>query len=208
MRKIIICGLFLLFFVSQTFAKLSAISLDKAIGNSNLIVVATLKNISKGNKDGDINGKGDIFIEKIVGGNVRTINGNALKSGDILELKYFEGFACIYGSHKRIENEKGIFLLTLNSDGEIFRDSFRPLKDLPEIEKLLKKGIVPNEIFKTVKLKNEIVSKSENEENAKVSFCIYSTEKRLNYNLFLALSVVFGAIGLYYLLYRSRFKIR
>lgn len=208
MRKIIICGLFLLFFVSQTFAKLSAISLDKAIGNSNLIVVATLKNISKGNKDGDINGKGDIFIEKIVGGNVRTINGNALKSGDILELKYFGGFACIYGSHKRIENEKGIFLLTLNSDGEIFRDSFRPLKDLPEIEKLLKKGIVPNEIFKTVKLKNEIVSKSENEENAKVSFCIYSTEKRLNYNLFLALSVVFGAIGLYYLLYRSRFKIR
>ncbi|HQU85955.1 MAG TPA: hypothetical protein PKY59_22705 [Pyrinomonadaceae bacterium] len=208
MRKFIICGLLLLFFGTPTFAKLTPISLNELISNSNLIVIGTLKNISEEKKEGDVTGKGDIFIEQIVGGNVKTINGNALKTGDILELKYFEGFACVYGSHKRVENEKGIFLLTLNSDGEIFRDSFRSLKDLPEIEKLLKKGIVPNEIFKTVKLSNETISKSENEENAKVSFCIYSMEKRMNYNLFFALFVIFGAIGLYYFLYRSRFKIR
>jgi hypothetical protein len=214
MKNLLTVFAMLLAFASVSFAKLMFVSLDEAVKNSDLIVVGTLKGISERMEDGATYGKGEIFVQQFIAGNVKTINGFKLKAEDRLQLNYVEDFACVMGSYRRIENEKGIFLLTLNNEGDITSKDFRSIESLSEIKNLLKKGVKPKGVFKKIKLQNELedlqlreINNTSNY-NPEVSFGIYSLERKVNYQPILTLLVILVSISLYYLLYRSRFKIR
>lgn len=213
MKNLYIACFIILAFTSNSFAKLLFIPLEEAIKNSDLIVIGTLKDITEKSEAGVTTGKGKIVVEQFVAGNVKNTKGISLKSGDELQLNYVESFACVYGSHKRIENEKGIFLLKLNTDGEIQYEDFRSLESLSEIKKLLKKGIKPSEVAKIIKIKNadeQISQPSLAEQTPEITICpLYSEEsKQKEYSPFQAFLVILASISLYFLLYRSRFKIR
>lgn len=214
MKNLVIVSILILAFASVSFAMIMPASLNEDVKNSDLIVIGTLKDISEKNENGATYGTGKIFVEQFIAGNVKTVNGFKLKADDKLQLKYVENFACVIGSHRRIENEKGVFLLTLNDAGEITSEDFRSIESLSEIKKLLKKGVKPNSTFKTIKTQNESKEiqlqeiRNTNNQNSEVSFGIYSLERKVNYQPILTLLVILALISLYYLLYRSRFKIR
>lgn len=204
----------LMAFSSVSFAKLMYVPLDEAIRSSDLIVVGTLKDISENNQGLGTSGRGEIVVEELIAGNVKTAAGSALENGDRLTLNYVENFACVMGSHRRIENEKGVFLLTLKDDGEILSQDFRSLGDLKEIKKLLRKNVKSDRVPKTIKPQNE--TRNENppvyrfpaNENAQINICEYSFARTVNFRPIFALLVILSSLSLYYLLYRSRFKIR
>lgn len=216
MKNLLIACVIVFAFVSNSFAKLMFIPLEEAIENNDLIVIGILKGISERDEDGTVHGKSEIFVEEFVAGNVKTAKKLPLKNGDKLQLDYVENFACVMGSHKRIENEKGIFLLTLGDNGEIQSKDFRTLESLIEIKSLLKKGIKTNKVFKTIKIQNELeqnfkVRAKENlmEPVSEISFCMYSNQpKPTQHYPFQTLVIILTSISLYSLLYRSRFKIR
>jgi hypothetical protein len=200
-------------FSFNTFARLAIIPLDELIKDSDLIVVGTLTGISEHSENHVIRGTGEIVIEKVIAGNVKTTQGFPLKSGDRLQLNYFEGFACVYGSHKRIENEKGIFLLTINGQEEIQYENFRSLDSLSEIKRFLQKGVKPNKIAKRIKIQNKqivqtsLIESPENQ-NAETNFCAMKSNESdaKEYSPMKAVLVVLASILLYRVLYRNRFK--
>ncbi|HEX8246611.1 MAG TPA: hypothetical protein VF599_00375 [Pyrinomonadaceae bacterium] len=216
MKNLLIACIIVLAFASVSFAKLLFVPLKEAVNSSDLIVVGTLKGISETNEEGTIYGKGEIFVERFMAGNVSTSKGVTLKAGDRLQLNYIESFSCVYGSHKRIENEKGIFLLTLNQSAEIQSEDFRSLESLKEIERFLKQGGKSGKVFKTIKTPDETAGRDsqiglvENSSDriSEISFCAYSVQPKTKYYPFSALLVILASISFYYLLYRSRFKIR
>jgi len=217
MKNLFVVCFIVLAFYCNAFAKLMIIPLDEAVKNSDLIIIGTLKGISEKSEAGTTYGTGEIFVEQFIAGDVKTAKGFMLKSGDKLQLNYIENFACVYGSHKRMENEKGIFLLTLNDNGEIQSKDFRSLADLSEIRKLLKQGIKPNGSLKTIKIRNDIEQKPQTpmiktlvSQSPEKSFCpLYSnkSDEREYYPL-RAFLIILLSILLYFVLYRSRFKIR
>ncbi len=192
---------------------MAIVTLDEAIKDSNLIIVGTLKDISERFEEDGTYGEGKIVIEKFIAGNIKTEDGWSLKPGDKLHLNYAETFSCVMGSHKRIENEKGVFLLKLNDEGEIQYKDFRSLESLPEIKKLLSKGVKLNKVAKTIKLFDGNISFSQqkvNSENAKPIYCdlVAESSKETDYSTLQSLLVILASIWLYRFLYRSRFKIR
>jgi len=213
MKSLFVVCFILLAFSFNVFGNLIFVPLDEAVKNSDLIVVGTLRGVSEKSESGTTYGTGEIFVERFIAGNVKTAKDITLKSGDRLQLNYFENFVCVYGSHKRIENEKGVFLLTLNDNGEIQSKDFRSLGDLPEIRKLLKKGIKPNGIARTIKIQNEQIIQTtliESPENqvAEVGFCAMKSNgaNTKEYSLMRAFLVILFSTLLYRVLYRSRFK--
>lgn len=213
MKKLSIAWFIILIFAYSSFANLVIVTLDEAIKENNLIIVGTLKDISERFEEDGTYGEGKIVIEKFIAGNVKTEDGRSLKSGDKLHLNYAETFSCVMGSHKRIENEKGVFLLKLNDEGEIQYEDFRSLESLPEIRKLLNKGVKLNNDAKTIKIFDENISFSQqkvNSENAKPIYCdlVAESSKKTDYSTLQSLLVILASIWLYRFLYRSRFKIR
>lgn len=213
MKKLSIAWLIILVFAFNSFAELAIIPLDEAIRDNDLIIVGTLQEITETSENGVTTGKGKIVVNDFIAGNVKTEDERLLKSGDKLQLDYIESFACVMGSHRGIENEKGIFLLKLDENGKIQSKDFRPLNDLKEIRKLLGKGVKPQKAVKIIKLQNEINQPiPENEtstgQTSEVIYCMHSNQPKTENSPFQALLVILGSISFYYLLYRSRFKIR
>ena len=217
MKSLFVNCCIILAFSCNAFAELTFVPLDEAVKKSDLIVIGTLQGISEKSETGTIYGKGEIFVEQLIEGNIKTAKGFKLKSGDRLQLNYIENFACVYGSHRRIENEKGIFLLTLNDNQEVQSKDFRSLDDLTEIRKLLKKGIKPNGIAKTVKILNDTEQKSQaplietsDNQTSEKAFCSLDSDKSTEkqYYPLQVFLVVLLSVSLYFVLYRSRFKIR
>jgi hypothetical protein len=211
MKNLTFATLILLFLACNSFAKLMFIPLEEAVKDKDLIIVGTLTEIIEVSNDGETVGTGKIIVDQFVSGNVKTNQGLRVKLGDGLQLNYVENFACVMGSHKRMENEKGIFLLTLNDSGEIETTDFRSLESLAEVKKLLRKGIKTNtatKVIKTISTSDEI-SQIPLETPDLPIMCVNGIEKEENkYSPLLALLVVLPSILLYYILYRSRFKIR
>ncbi len=213
MKNLLIACLTVLTFSYNAFAKLAIVTLDEAVRDNDLIIVGTLKDISERFGEDGTYGEGEIVVEKFIAGNVKTKDGNLVKSGDKLPLKYAEIFSCVMGSHKRIENEKGVFLLKLNDVGEIRYKDFRSLENLPEIKRLLSRGVKLNRANKTIKTFDENVSISQSKFDAANSQPIYcelvaDSSKETDYSTLQALFIILASIWLYRFLYRSRFKIR
>jgi hypothetical protein len=211
MKNLTFASLILLLLACNSFADLMFIPLEEAVKDKDLIVVGTLTDITENSDVGETKGKGTIIVDQIIAGNVKTNQGLSLKHGDKLQLDYVENFACVMGSHKRIENEKGLFLLTLNESGEIETKDFRSLDSLGEVKKLLRKGIktiTATKVIKTISTSDEI-SQIPLETSDLPIMCAFGIENEENkYSPLLAFLAIFTSILLYYFLYRSRFKIR
>ncbi|MGI9055798.1 MAG: hypothetical protein ACR2F2_08360 [Pyrinomonadaceae bacterium] len=213
MKNLSIVLFIILVFASSAFAMLVFVPLDEAIRDSDLIIIGTLTDIAERHKEGSTIGEGKIVVKQFIAGNVKTENGILLKSADKLQLNYAETFACVMGSHKGIENEKGVFLIKLDDAGEIQYKDFRSIEDLAEIKKLLKKGIRPSKLAKIIKIHNQTEQISQPiliEQSSETTFRALnsSDSKEKEYSPFQALLVILASISLYYFLYRSRFKIR
>ncbi len=211
MKNVTFAAIVLFLFACNSYARLMDIPLDEAVKDKDLIIVGALIETVEVSNNGETKGKGKIVVEQFISGNVETIQGLSLKQGDKLQLDYIENFACVMGSHRRIENEKGIFLLTLNDSGEIETKDFRSLESLAEVKRLLRKGIKTNtatRVVKTIGTTDEISQISLETSDLPIR-CIFGIEKEENKTSPLhALSAILSSILLYYVLYRSRFKIR
>ena len=210
MQKLFAAGFVVLIFSFSVFAKLAPVSLEDLVRNSDVILVGTLTDIAERREDGFIFGAGEIVVNEAVAGRVKTAAGVSLVPGDRLKLRYTEGFACVYGSHRRIENEQVVWFLSIGAGQEIDGADFRYLEALPEIKSITRKLSARDWPANVVKTENAaarnfpaVVRPVDGEE---ISFCVYQVQP--TFYPIPAFLVVIGSIWLYYLLYRSRFRIR
>ncbi len=92
-------------------------------------------------------------------------------------------------------------------------ETFRSLDDLAEIEKLLKKGVKPSKIAKTIKILNDFEQDSQVKdletsanESSENSFRAIKSKVKKEYHPFPAFLVILASMFLYRVLYRNRFK--
>ena len=225
MKHFLTACFIVLVFSLNAFADLQYISTEESVKRSDFIVIGTLQSISNIYQDdknggrismGD--GEGVFVVDEIIAGNVLTSDGLTLKSGDKLHLKWNEFSACLSGWHKRTENEKGIWLLLIDKDGTVETShpaQFASLNELSQIKKYIKK--YSRKFSKTVTIQigssqnsNPAQQSIETEKTttSEMSFCEYSNQPKTKYYPFTAFLVILVSGSLYYLLYRSRFKIR
>lgn len=185
---LIICSLILLLFCN-VFAVLPHLTVEEHIKESDLVVIGTLKSISENEYSGTINGQGNIEIEIVLSKNVKTNEDTFLKSNDKLQMNWREDFACVYGWHKRTENQKGIWMLKIENDGTV--SAFHPGKfismdELTNVKKIL-------EITNLASSKQVVLA---------------NNSESIPNSLLKALLVLIIALILYRLLYRVRFKVK
>ncbi len=215
MKNLFGACLIILTLAVSSFAEVSKVLLNVAVKESDLIIVGTLREISEKNGSIGISGNGMILIEQFIAGNVKTDKGLTPSAGDGFELDYVENNACVMGSHRAIENEKGVFLLYFDESGELKAEDFRPLSDLAEIKRLLKKGVrrqKASKMIKTLKDAEQEINvpslKNPSEENSPITFGIDEIDPTPDFGAVRAFFVLSFSGALYYFLYRSRFKIR
>jgi hypothetical protein len=221
MKKILAACFIVFTFSCNTFADLAYISTEESVKRSDFIVIGTLQSISDIYQDdanfGRINvgdGEGVLVIDKVVAGNVLTNNGLPLKSGYGLRLKWSEFSACLSGWHRRTENKKGVWLLKFDKDGAIETShpaQFASIEQLSEIKKYVKK--YSKQFRKATIIQPEVNRNSSDfQQNAEIPYAtvseISTLSKAAKYYPSQAFLVILVSISLYWLLYRSRFKIR
>jgi hypothetical protein len=213
MKKSILSCLFLLVFSTVVFGDLAYFTVEKRVQDNNLIIIGTLKNVVETETQEFEISNGTLEIEKVLYGNYSTASNQKLKSGDKLPIEWRNSkmFACKFGFS---ENESGIWFLNVDNIGEIeqlHNNSSSSLDELSEVKKhLKKKGI--DKVSKKIQLQNDVQETNQSElivQDYSVK-CLYSTKQmESNGNSpFSAFLVILASITLYYILYRSRFKIR
>lgn len=214
MKKLTAICFVVLLFSTIGYAEFAILKIEERVKNSNLIVVGKLTNVSESETENLRISKGTLVVEKVIYGNFVDSKGQRLKAESRFDIEWRNSkmIACQFGF---AENEAEIWFLTVDDMGRI--ESLSPgssasLADLPEVKKHLKKLKRANEVAKTIEIQNNSEQMSLNQIEVKnepqVSFGIYSLERKPNYSLISVFCVIFVSVGLYYLLYRSRFKIR
>ncbi|MCA1637060.1 MAG: hypothetical protein LC768_01770 [Acidobacteria bacterium] len=186
---------------------------------SDLIVIGTLHSVSRYTKDNVDYSEGEIVVEKVISGNIKTTEGFPLKLGDEIKFKWQAStlIVCPRLDHSGNENVKGVWLLEVESDGTVsanYPRRFNSLDEMSEIKKILRKTKV-RETSQRIKLLNENpltitnqqIQNSDTLENQTIA-PIKTPAIVGNYSTSNALLVALFSLGLYWILYRSRFKIR
>lgn len=214
MKKLAVACFVILMLSAFGYAEFAILKIEGRVKNSNLIVIGRLLNTSETETETQKLSKGTLLIEKTISGNFVFSNGQRLKSGDKIKVEWQNSkmFACQFGF---AEDTEEIWFLKVNDEGNI--ESLSPsttaaLDELPEVKKYLKKQKRSNEAVKTIRISDDSQQISLAEiptgNDSKISFGIYSLERKPNYRPILVFLIILGSISLYYLLYRSRFKIR
>ena len=214
MKKLAAACFVCLMLSTFVYAEFVFLEIKERVKNNNLIVIGRLLNASETETETEKLSKGTLLIDKTIYGNFVFSNGKKLKSGDEIKVEWQNSkmIACQFGF---AEDRKEIWFLTVDNEGNI--ESLSPsttasLDELPEVKKHLKKQKSLNEPVKTIRISDDSQQDSlgemPTENNSKISFGVYSLERKLNYQPFLAFLVILVSISLYYLLYQSRFKIR
>ena len=217
MKNILAACLVTLALALSASANLEYITTERSVKESDFIVIGTLKSVSEiYNEDGIGTGDGEgiLVVDKIMAGDVLTGDKLPLQTGDQVQLKWSEGMPCLDGWHRRSENEKGIWLLKIDAEGMIATGhpaQFATLDELPEIEKYIEK--YSNRFSKTVSIQNRVSRNSDaaskNETIMKPHVPAQSSfTGKADYYPRRALLFLLFAGSLYWLLYRSGFKIR
>ncbi|MDQ3322281.1 MAG: hypothetical protein M3525_07610 [Acidobacteriota bacterium] len=159
--------------------------------------------------------KGTVLIENILLGNVTTTQGFSVKAGDNIAVKWQNSntFSCRFGFS---ENERGIWFLQIDEEGKIKSlspSSEASMSELAEVKKHLKKRKHSNKAAKIINTRNDIEQMSQIKSVERtpviVEVSLLTEEsKQKEYSPFQAFLVILVSVSLYYLLYRSRFKIR
>jgi hypothetical protein len=216
MKSFVTAGFIVLIFSCSIFADLRYISREESVKESDFIVIGTLQSLSdiSGNElSFDNEGQGILVIDEIVAGNVFTAEGLPLKSSNKLRLEWSEPSPCLMGWHKRTENKKGVWLLKVNVKGAVVTShpaQFADFDEFSEIKKYIKK--YSGKFSKTITIQigesqNSIYQRDVEIPKANVSE-ISTLPMTTEYYPFQAALIILASFSLYYLLYRSRFKIR
>ena len=224
MKKLFIAGFVILSFSLNSLAMWALIPTSEVVKDSDLIVIGTLELVSEYTKDNIDYSEGTIVIEKVIAGKVKTVDEVLLKSGDKIKLKWQNSsmIICPRVEHRGAENQKGFWLLEIEEDGTVSSDypwRFRTLKEIDDINKALQTEKV-RQTSRKVKLLNEPFPDQTNHSTQAFDTIqnkpsdsikaaeVYSNSSKAKYSPFSALLMALSAAGLYWLLYRSRFKIR
>jgi hypothetical protein len=204
MKKSVRCIVFLLLASSTLRATWASIPLKELVEDSDLIVIGTLHSA---NEDGDGIGQGYVSVEQIIsrdlGDSYLTTAGRRLAIGDNLRIKWADNWACAAGMHMSRVGKKGIWLLKVDGEGAAqagYPGRFRPVSDSNQIDRLVTKSAI-----KRPALLN--VNTGETDEEPSLSTFI---EQAPNSDLAVlrAAATLLISIGLYFLLYKSRYGIR
>lgn len=220
MKNLLIAYFIILAFSSSSFATWAIIPTEDVVKETDLIVIGTLESVSEYTKDNIDYSEGTILIERVFAGNVKTIDGASLKRGNKIKLKWQNSsfIACPRVEHKYHENKKGIWLLQLEDDGRVSSNypwRFKDLTEMSEVETALRKAKV-RKTSRKIKLIDEASQNIPNQQTQNSDTAIqpvtsdeasHVSSKR-NYSPLNALIVALFSSGLYWMLYRSRFKIR
>lgn len=109
-------AIFLLLALStQGFAVLINIPTEKLISDSDIVVVGTLTEVTEYTWDGIDHSTGVISISQVVAGNVRSLGGKQISSGDQIIVKWEKAtwFPCAASMHKSAVNVEGIWILNV-----------------------------------------------------------------------------------------------
>ena len=210
------------------------IPLDQLVKESDLIVSGTLYSVSNYTNNNIDYSEGIIGVKEFISGNVKTTADSSLKMGDRIKLTWQNPSTKIYG---RIElggskNNEVIWILKVKSDGTVTADNFFSMRaastrQLREIREILQKEKTRKDLRK-VKLFNitylhyldinnqnylhylDINNQNQQTHNSNtIQNQITEVDKKdSKYSYSSALITILFSIGLYWILYRSRFKIR
>ncbi len=215
MKKILIISFFVLISSTFVFGKFLILPIEERVKENNLIVIGKLQDVSETETDMERISKGTLVVEKIIYGRFKNSNGQKLKLGDKVQIEWTNSkiIACKFGF---TENKSEIWFLNVNDEGRI--ESLSPsttasLDDLTKVKKYLKKLKKENKIAKSIIIQddfeNRIQPKPPVQTSTKTVRYVYLvSDKPKTYSPFSAFLVILISISLYYLLYRSRFKIR
>lgn len=213
MKKIVVVTIFITLFSNFAVAAFAIMKIEERVQKHNLIVIGKLQDVSESETEAQRISKGALVIEKVIFGSFTDSKGQNLKIGDKVDVKWSNSkmFACQFGF---AENNKQVWFLNVDNQGNI--ESFHPststgLEDLSEVKQQLKLQNKKDNLSKFIKIQNtetnySITQPNQNDETVK---CLYSIqEKPKKYSPFSALIVAIFSISLYFVLYRSRYKIR
>lgn len=212
-NKLFVC-LIILIFSTFVYGEFAILQIKERVKQSNLIVVGTLQDVSETETDKLRISKGTLVIEKVILGSFKNSQGQILKLGEKVQVEWTNSkmFACQFGFS---ENEKEIWFLNVDEGGNIqplSPSTSASLSDLTEVKENLRKKDKNNavKILNTLNDNDKVpqlsLPKATSEETVK---CLYSINAKQNqYSPFSAFLVILASLSLYYLLYRSRLKIR
>jgi hypothetical protein len=222
MKKIFIICFIIFGFSVNSFAQSfrEGILLDQLVKENDLIVTGTLRSVSSYTNDNTDYSEGIIVIEEFVSGNVETTEDSPLKLGDKIKLTWQNPSTKIYG---RIElggsvNNEVIWILRVKSDGTVTADHFVSIRaattnQLSEIRKILRKEKTRKDLRK-VKLFSEtypiITNPNQQDQNSDTNqnHVVEVSSKSSDYSSLSVLVTILFSLSLYWVLYRSRFKIK
>lgn len=214
MKKIYFAFFIILAFSAFASAAFLILPLEERVKKSNLIVIGTLQDVSETETNELRISKGTLIIKKIIFGKFQNSNVQSLKLGEKVQVEWVNSmmFACKFGFP---ENKEEVWFLRVNDKGEIESlspDTTASLSELAEVKKYLRKKDKNNavKIINTLSDNEKVpqlkLSEGVSEETVK---CLYSAKpKQKEYFPIPAFLVALASVALYFLLYRSRFKIR
>ena len=207
MKKIFAGALLAIMSVTSSFGAWAVVSLEELVAESDLIVVGTLHSATE---DHEGIGRGRIEIEEIVSGKARTLEGRPLSVGDNLRINWADNWACAQGMHERRIGEKGVWLLDILEDGTVsaaYPGKFTKLEDLFEIRRLLR-GRKHKRLQSVDVAGDEPVAAPNTPTVNPTQVHIVDVSSYHDYSPGGAATVFLFAIWLYWILYKSRFRIR
>jgi len=209
MKNVISAAVLAIVLSSTVFATWAMIPLDELVADCDLIVIGTLRSAIE---DSEGLGKGYIQVEHITTRGVRTLDGIPLHPGDNLKITWADNWACASGMHRGRENKNGTWLLKIQNDGTVtaaYPGRFRPVEDLNEIEKVLHRKQTRKNFARvdvsSENIRDEIFAESFASTDAAMPVDVTPFN---DYSPVRALIAALFSLGLYSILYRSRFRIR
>ena len=222
MRKVFTVASITLAFSLNLFAQSFTqwVPLNQLIKESDLIVRGTLRSVSNYTKDGIDYSEGTIVIEEFISGNVKTTEDSSPKLGDRIKLTWQNSSTKIHGRIELSgsENNEVIWILRVKNDGTVTADRFVSIRaattnQLREIREILRKEETLknlqrvrlfDEIYSSITNPNKQTQNSDTNQNHVIE--VYSKSSQ-DSSLAALITILFSS-SLYWMLYKSRFKIR
>ena len=194
---------FVLCLSTTLFATWALVPLEQLVAKSDLIVTGTLYSAAE---DSHGIGHGYIRVETIVWGKALTMSEEPLKPGDKLKIKWADDWGCAAGMHMGRQGKPGVWLLEVKGDGSVsaaYPGRFTPLEKLDDIRNLAERTRTKR--FPSVHVD---IPEPRADEAKAVEFQIVDISPFRENSPVGAAVVLMIATALYWLLYKSRFRIR
>lgn len=222
MKKLFFVVFIILAFCFNLFAQSFEewIPLNQLVKESDLIVSGTLISVSRHTDNNIDYSEGILVIEEFISGNVKTTENFALKSGDRIKLTWQNPSTKVNGRVEfgGSENNETIKILKVKSDGTVTADNLFSMRAAStgqrrEIKEILQKENTRKDLRK-VKLFNETypINTNPNQQaqnpDTNQNHVVEVRSKSSDYSSLAVLITILFSLSLYWVLYRSQFKIR